>query len=112
MAGVARAGSGTNGYIGLFRGTTSTVIGSQYQGGTETASTPSLLPVYNWVFDSPATTSAQTYGAYVNGAGIVWLSTAGSSCPVACTGYLILEEVMGALPEPANDDGGPMRMVG
>jgi len=112
IVGVARSGSGTNGYIGLFRGTTSTVIGSQYQGGTETASTPSLFPVYNWVFDSPATTSAQTYGAYVNGAGIVWLSTAGSSCPVACTGYLILEEVMGALPEPANDDGGPMRMVG
>ena len=61
----------------------------------------------SWL-DAPATAGSVTYnlyGASNSGATLTWATT-GSGY------YWQLDEIMGALPEPANDDGGPLRMVG
>jgi hypothetical protein len=57
------------------------------------------------LLDNPGTTSAQTYN--------VEIYRGGSSGTVTYTaGTIMLQEIMGALDEPANDDGSPQRLVG
>lgn len=63
----------------------------------------------NFALDKPNTTSSTSYTVYFGQSG-------GSSTAIYLqgggTGIIVVDEIMGALPEPVNDDGGPARMVG
>jgi hypothetical protein len=105
------AASVSDGYVQMFRGTDATVIGSISSGGGSTSPGSNMTNAVVCVaVDNPATTSPVTYGAFVSGTNnnFSWL---GAVTTGGGTGYLILEEIQGALPEPANDDGLP-QMVG
>lgn len=68
---------------------------------------PFFTPATIVLIDAPGTAGSITYGFQgKSDVGIL-------AYPASGTGlHLTIEEIMGALPEPANDDGGPMRMVG
>jgi hypothetical protein len=90
-------------FLQITRG--STQIGIPFE---PLASTASPLGITLIALDAPGVTTSQTYQVY----GKVGSGTL--SYPPASTGvYLELQEIMGALPEPANDDGSAaLRMVG
>lgn len=112
LVGNATAASGANGNVQLFRTADTNPIGNPSPFGSGVAATSMIATVVCEVFDNPQTTSLTTYGAFVSvsSTGVVWLNAAGIGA--GGPGILTIEEIQGALPEPANDDGGPMRMVG
>jgi hypothetical protein len=67
-------------------------------------------PISFFALDAPAVVTTLVYGFQ----GKISASGGGSGTyPATGSGsYLEVQEIMGALPEPANDDGGPLRMVG
>ena len=90
------------GHVQFARSTT--LIGILLSAAPSVGQMPASL---SWL-DAPATAGSVTYnlyGASNSGATLTWATT-GSGY------YWQLDEIMGALPEPANDDGGPLRMVG
>jgi len=90
--------SGTGAGVTLVRTLGSTVVATKVLNNNGGGATEFDI---NFVFglDAPGTTSAQTY-------------TITNSAGTPADQAVYLEEIMGALPEPANDDGGPLRMVG
>jgi hypothetical protein len=87
------------------RGTSLNVSQSEQIGGTGTGANDFGIDgvLAFSVLDAPATTSSTSYAIYFN-------SSTGSSSVV--NGHIKVQEIMGALEEPANDAGVPPRLVG
>jgi hypothetical protein len=96
--------------VQIYRGTGSTAIGNICAvaaagngvafGGTGTA---------NYVLDNPASASSVQYGVYIKDATSTpsWIFLGTNSSIPTNTGVMTMEEIMGALDEPANDNVNP-----
>ena len=102
MYGTMQAGVAV-GQISLARTTTPIGVLNELSSGT-------IAPVMLFVLDAPATTSSTAYNLYGRSNSAATLTWAPST--ITTGWWFQLEEIMGALDEPANDNGEPLGMVG
>jgi hypothetical protein len=86
------------------RGSTGIGQPTQFTFGATVITNPITPLAIGPILDQPSSISSQTYAVYFHG-------TVSIGCTIV-NGGIIVEEIMGALPEPANDNVAPRRMVG